>query len=373
MRILWLTWKDVEHPLAGGAETISSEICRRLVRDGHQVIVVTSAHGSGSRSPETTAIDGYQVVRVGNRFSVYWRAYRYVSGHLSGWPDAVVEEINTIPFFSRYYMRRTPRVLLFYMLCREIWFYQLPLPFSLVGYLLEPLYLRLLNRDPTIALSQSTKQDLVRHRFRADRVSVMTAAIKLTPAHDLSASEKYDRPTIVSLGHIRPMKRTLDQIRAFELARAELPDLQLKVAGDAAGAYGRRVLRAIARSRYRADIEYLGRISETTKRELLRRSHLIVVSSIKEGWGLIVTEAASQGTPAVVYDVDGLRDSVRNRETGVITAANPRGMAAGILEVLGDRRFYERLRQQAWEWSAELTMERAYGDVAERLRSVVTR
>jgi len=40
---------------------------------------------------------------------------------------------------------------------------------------------------------------------------------------------------------------------------------------------------------------------------LLQKSHVLAVTSVKEGWGLVVTEANPQGTPAVVYNVDGLR------------------------------------------------------------------
>jgi glycosyltransferase involved in cell wall biosynthesis len=359
MRILWLTWKDITHPQAGGAEIMSSELAKRLVQDGHEVIFLAAAHGSDS-PPQIVVIGGYQVIRVGTRYSVYWQAYRYVKQRLADWPDIVVEEVNTVPFFSSLYLKHKPRILLFYMLCRRIWFYQLPLPVSLVGYLLEPLYLRLLSRDPVIALSASTKLDLERHHFRPTRVSVMSAAIQLRPVDDLAVIRKYDKPTIVSLGSVRPMKQTLHQIHAFERAKSQIPDLQLKIAGEAGGGYGRKVLRALARSRYSADIEYLGTISDESKQTLLQRSHVIVVTSVKEGWGLIVTEAASQGTPAVVYDVDGLRDSVRDRETGLVTAPNPGALAAGLLMLLSNTQLYAQLRESAWRWSRELTFDNAY-------------
>lgn len=369
VRILWLTWKDVEHPLAGGAETVSSEIGRRFARDGHEVTFVTSAP-SGRGGREVLERDGYRVVRAGGRLGVYWQAFRYVRRHLRGWPDVVIEEINTIPFFSRFYLGSRKRVLLFYMLCRRIWFYQLPPPLSWIGFLVEPLYLRLLRGDPTIALSDSTRNDLIRHGFAPQDVSIMPAAIQLEPLASLEAATKYERPTVVSLGNIRPMKRTLEQVRAFELARDAGVDLQLKVAGAASGRYGQQVLDAISRSRYHDDIEVLGRVTEEAKTDLLRRSHLILVTSVKEGWGLIVTEAASQGTPAVVYDVDGLRDSVRSGETGVVTACDPGALAEGVAAALVDHETYERLRRAAWEWSRELTFEHAYEIFAARVQSV---
>jgi glycosyltransferase involved in cell wall biosynthesis len=94
----------------------------------------------------------------------------------------------------------------------------------------------------------------------------------------------------------------------------------------------------------------------------MRRSHLIVVTSVKEGWGLIVSEAASQGTPAVVYDVDGLRDSVRHQETGLVVAAQPTALAAAAAELLTDDPTYSRLQTAGWEWSKSLTFDQSYRD-----------
>src|SRR3954471_16390649 len=107
MRILWMSWKDIEHPLAGGAEIVSSEIAKRLVSEGHEVIFLTSDfHGA----PLRTTIDGYKVFRMGNRFSVYWQAHKFYKKNLRGWADLVIEEINTIPFFTKFYVKE-PRVL----------------------------------------------------------------------------------------------------------------------------------------------------------------------------------------------------------------------------------------------------------------------
>ena len=92
MKLLWLTWKDRKNPASGGAEVVNEEIAKRLARDGHEVIFLVggfkgkSAHGDEVCLPEET-IDGYKVVRLGNRWSVYWKAYRYYKKNLRGWAD----------------------------------------------------------------------------------------------------------------------------------------------------------------------------------------------------------------------------------------------------------------------------------------------
>jgi glycosyltransferase involved in cell wall biosynthesis len=94
----------------------------------------------------------------------------------------------------------------------------------------------------------------------------------------------------------------------------------------------------------------------------MKKAHLIAVTSVKEGWGLIVTEAAAQGTPAVVYDVDGLRDSVKNEITGLVTTCSPHELGDGIIRLLTNEGFYGQCRQAAWEWSKELTFDNTYED-----------
>ena len=358
MRILWLSWKDIHHPQAGGAELVASELIKRLVKDGHEVILITSGYaGAEVRS----IINGYTVIRVGGRFTVYWQAYVYIKKHLSDWPDSVIEEINTIPFCTRLYLPNKPRLLFFHMLCREIWFYQLRLPFSLIGYVLEPLYLRLLSGERSIAMSTSTKRDLVKHGFSSENITVISEGIKLEPVSELLPDSKFDKPTMLSLGSLRHMKRTLDQVRAFELAKTAMPNLQMKIAGDGSGHYGEKVLAAIANSPFSDDIEVLGHITASEKSNLLKKAHLITVTSIKEGWGLIVTEAASQGTPAAVYNVDGLRDSVRNGRTGAICSSNtPAHLALNIVALLSDKSRYQVLRKNAWLWSKKVNFETSY-------------
>jgi glycosyltransferase involved in cell wall biosynthesis len=362
MKILWCTWKDRTHPASGGAEVVNEEIAKRLARDGHEVIFLVGGF-KGCTSEEI--VDGYKVVRLGNRWSVYWKAYRYYRQNLRGWADLVIDEVNTMPFFCKFYVREK-NILFVHQLCREIWFYEMAFPLNVLGYVLEPIYLWLLRDRKVITVSESTKSDLLRYGFKPGNVSIVSEGIEIEPVADLAAAwapQKYEHPTILALGSIRAMKRTAHIVRAFEIAKASVPDLELVLAGSAEGRYGAKILAHIKNSRYASSVKYLGKVSKEKKIELMQRSQLIAAASVKEGWGLIVTEAASQGTPAVVYNVDGLRDSVRNGKTGIVCEANtPENMAENIVKLLSDCAMYERLRRAGWEWSKEIDFEKSYKD-----------
>jgi glycosyltransferase involved in cell wall biosynthesis len=379
MKILWCTWKDRKHPASGGAEVVNEEIAKRLVRDGHEVIFLVGGfkgkgeHGDEVCLPEET-IDGYKVVRLGNRWSVYWKAYRYYKKNLRGWADLVIDEVNTMPFFCKFYVREK-NILFVHQLCREIWFYEMAFPLNVLGYALEPIYLWLLRDRKVITVSESTKSDLLRYGFKSGNVSIVSEGIEIEPVADLAAAasasqppQKYEHPTILAFGSVRAMKRTMHIVKAFEIAKAQVPDLELVLAGSADGRYGANVLAHIKNSRYASSVKCLGRVSKEKKIELMQRSRLIAAASVKEGWGLIVTEAASQGTPAVVYNVDGLRDSVKDGETGIICGANtPENMAENIVKLLENKEEYARLRRAGWEWSKEINFENSYRQFIEKI------
>lgn len=361
MNILWLTWKDLDNPLAGGAEVVNEELASRLAADGHSVTLLTSGFpGSAHRAKR----HGFAIIRTGSRFTNYLTTARYVIKHRAALkPDLVIDECNTMPYFAGWYVRART-VLFFHMLCRQIWFYEFPGPLAVIGYLAEPIYLRLLRpRRPVITMSESTKADLIRHGFAAEAISIVSEATRVRPVGRLEQAGKFKEPTMLSHGSVRPMKRTLDQIKAFERTKASIPGLKLKVSGDTSGPYGAKVLHYIEASRFRADIEVLGRTTDAQRLELMRRCHVITVTSVKEGWGLIVTEAAGQGTPAIVYNVDGLRDAVRDGQTGLITATNtPAALAQSIAELLADDGRYQAYREAGWQWAQQLTFDQSYQD-----------
>jgi glycosyltransferase involved in cell wall biosynthesis len=360
MKILWLTWKDRDHPLAGGAEVVNEELAKRLAADGHDVVFFVAGFRGAERS---TTRHGFRIIRVGRRYTSYLAAIPEYLRRWQRWPDLVIDECNTMPYFAHFYTMGK-QVLFFHMLNRQIWFYEFPKPLAVIGWLAEPIYLRLLTRKvPIIAMSDSTRRDLIRHGFPAKNIHIISEGIEAEPAADLGAITKYPEPTVLSLSSIRPMKRTLHHVEAFELAREKMPELKLIVAGDAASRYGRRVLAHIRRSPHRDHIEVLGKVPPSERLELMRRSHVILSAAVKEGWGLTITEAASQGTPAIVYNVDGLRDSVRHGLTGLITPKNsPRAMATSIHELLTDPERYRALRHAAWQWSHDISFDRSYQD-----------
>lgn len=368
MNILWLSWKDERHPLAGGAECVGEEIRKRLTRRGHAVTIISSQYRGAAHEEER---EGVRHIRVGSRWTVYMKAVRYMRNHLCKWPDVVIDEMNTMPFFAKFATNK-PTILLVHQLCRRVWFYEMAFPLSLVGYLLEPIVLRLLRNQPVLTVSKSTREDLVRYGFQRSKISIIREGLVIRPKPTLGNEEKRSEPTILALGSIRAMKRTRHIVEAFELAKKSIPNLRLIVAGKPLGRYGARTLARIEQSPWKQHITVKGQVSPEEKITLLRQAHVLAVTSVKEGWGLVVSEANSQGTPAVVYDADGLRDSVKHNRTGLVCRSNtPAALAENIVALLGNTRKYALLQRNAWKSAMAMDFDHSTDDMEsaiERLR-----
>ena len=306
MRILILNWKDLAHPAAGGAEVFTEEVARRLVERGHTVTLFSAAVAG---RPAQEGVEGVHLVRAGGRFTVYRAARRFWSTQAPGACDIVVDEINTRPFMTPRWLRDTPKVALIHQLAREIWAYETPFPLSILGrHVLEPWWLRAYRDVPAITVSASSAESLVRyHRWR----DVTIVPEGFTP-HPVPNVAKERDPTVVFLGRLVAMKRPEDALEAFRQLNVTLASARLWMIGDGP-------LLPQLRATSPAGVEFLGRVGREELIERLARAHVLVSTSVREGWGLNVSEAAACGTPSIAYAVPGLIDSVEASGGALVT------------------------------------------------------
>jgi glycosyltransferase involved in cell wall biosynthesis len=345
VRILILNWKDLAHPAAGGAEVFTEEVARVLARRGHDVTLHVAAVAG---RPAEEDVNGVRIVRAGGRLGVYRAARRFWAAQPDGSYDVVVDEINTRPFLTPRWVRGTPIVALIHQLAREIWFHETPRPIGALGrYALEPRWLRLYRDVPALTVSQSSAESLERYHGWHD-VTVVPEG--LTP-HAVPDVTKAEEPTVVFLGRLVAMKRPQDAIEAFRILAATVPAARMWVIGDGP-------LSGALRREAPGHVEFLGRLDRD---ELLRRlasAHVLVATSVREGWGLNVSEAAACGTPSIGYRVPGLVDSVPASGGALVEPA-----AAALGEALlrffsGDLRLEPRPSTVPWEDVATAVEER---------------
>ncbi len=94
------------------------------------------------------------------------------------------------------------------------------------------------------------------------------------------------------------------------------------------------------------EVEFVGYVDETTKRRLLAEEWFLLHPAMHEGWGLAITQAAAHGTPAIRFDVEGVRDAVANRETGLFVTSEVE-FAGAWLRLVSDTELRSTLGQTA--------------------------
>jgi glycosyltransferase involved in cell wall biosynthesis len=352
MRILIFNWKDLAHPLAGGAEVFTEQVARALVARGNSVTLFTAAV-AGRPAHET--VQGVDIVRAGGRFGVYREARRYWKQPHPRPFDVVIDEINTRPFMTPRWLRGAPVVALIHQLAREIWSYETPFPVSVLGrYLLEPWWLRAYRRVPALTVSKSSARSLEEHHGWTD-VTVVPEG--WTP-HDVPDVPEEDAPTVTFLGRLVPMKRPKEAIEAFCVLRAALPDARMWVIGDGP-------LLDDLRRDGTPSVSFFGHVSSDDVRERLARSHVLVATSVREGWGLNVSEAAACGTPTIAYDVPGLADSIP-ASGGALVEQSPQALGDALVRFFGNElQLQPRLSLKPWPEVA-MAVERRLDQVVEQ-------
>ena len=356
LRILILNWRDPHHPRAGGAERATYELARRWVSLGHQVTWFAASF-PGSRDRDV--LDGIDLVRAGSQVSVPLHAFLYYRRIGREQFDVVIDEVNTVPFLAPLYAR-VPTLLYVHQLTRSVWFYEAPLPLACVGYLLEPFWLQVYRTTPILTVSPSTARDIRRFGLRGAMSVVLNGVDTALPALP-DRGEKATVPTLLYVGRVTASKRVpaLLSMVAY-LKHEERVIARLQILGTLSHRDRRSLLRRAHRLGVSAQLELLGRQSEEAKRALMISAHLLVMASVREGWGLAVSEAAGCGTPAVVYDVPGLRDSTVDGVTGLLATVNtPRHMARAVAGLLRDSDTYERMRVEGWRRARAMTWDAA--------------
>ncbi len=355
MKILIFNWRDIKNPDAGGAEVFTHENAKRWAEAGHQVTQFSARFPDG---PAEEVVDGVNIVRAGSKYSVYFEAREYYKNN-NGF-DVVVDEINTVPFFTPDFVKEKIIVLI-HQLAREFWFHETSFPVALMGrYFLEDFCLKKYKNFPTMTVSNSTKQNLLDLGFK--NIFVVPEGIKFTPLGKVPAKEK--NPTFIFVGRLKKAKKPQDAIKAFNIVRKEIPSARLWIVGNG---YYREMLEKIAGN----GVEFLGRVSEEKKLELMGRAHAILVPGIREGWGLIVTEANACGTPAIAYDVPGLRDSVEDFKNGILVGPRPEKMAEVMISFVSNKELRDRLSKNALEHSRQFSWDKSAKETLKLLQSIV--
>ena len=347
MKVLIISWRDINHPEAGGAELYLHELMKRLCSSGNEITLLASRYKG---SAEQEIIDGVKVIRKGGKYifnlAVFWTYLRELR---SNGYQTVVEDVYLLPLFTPIFVRKPRTVVITNHLYRGGFLGQVPLPFIPAVWLGEKA-LRLYKRSPVTTLSISTKKDLIDIGIPEEHITVINPGVDCERYRpDTSLKTRY--PSVVYLGMIKKKKNIDHLIKAMVKVKEVLPEAKLFIAGRGSGRLYRNLKALADRLNLGSSVDFYGEVTVEQKIRLFQSAWVSAHPSAKEGWGIPVIEANACGTPAIAYDVPGHRDSIRDGETGLLVPyGDIEGLASAIVKLLKDEELRERMSRNAPLW-----------------------
>lgn len=364
MNILIINWRDIRHPLSGGAEMVTMEHAKRWVNVGHHVTWLTSSYKDAKRE-ET--IEGVNLIRSGGSLTVYLAAPIYLLLNRNTF-DVIVDEVHGIPFFSPIFTQK-PVVVFIHEIAGEIWDYMYTFPINIVGKKLESFYFYLYRKhyfwtDATSTIDELVKRGIPRHKC----IAIPCPPIKTVVVHVNKSSE----PTYIFLSRVVKMKGIEEVIKAFAFIRVVQKSARLWIVGGGEEQYLEKLQRMVDDYKLTGSVFFWGRVDVIKKYELLSQAHILLHASVKEGWGLVVLEAALCGTPTISYDVAGLRDVVKDGLTGKVIRNNtPKELAEEAVRLVNDKKRYRIYQEAGKKWVASLSWDNSVKQSLKLLKTVI--
>ena len=327
----------------GGAERWYRNLAERLATEGHEVTYLTLRQWPRGAAAEVADV---RVSTAGPRMELYiagrrrilpplvfgagvlWHLLRHGRGY-----DVV--HTASFPYFSLLAAAAARPLGRFRLLVdwHELWTLDywreyLGRTGGRVGWLVQRLCMK--PRQEAFCFSRLSQRRLREEGFRGT-VTVLEGeyAGSLEPADPQPAE-----PFVVFAGRHIPEKRVPALVSALARARRDVPGLRGKIYGD--GPERPEVLRQIAVEGLGGDVDAPGFVASDVVERALDRALCLVLPSRREGYGLVVVEAAARGTPSVVVrDADNAAtELVEEGENGAIAAsASAHDLAAAILRV----------------------------------------
>lgn len=370
MNILILNWKDIKHPQVGGAEIIVYELARRLVKNKHDVTWLCRSF-KGAKSKED--IEGIKIIRRGNLLSVYLHApYYYYS--LKDKPNLVIDMSNTIYWQTPLWVKYSKKLAYLNQLAQEVFDYEYSKPVAFFGKLIERLQYLTYKKIPFACYSKSTKEDLSKVGISSTDIHLFSLGLDHTR---YVLGEKSETPIFLCVSRLVRMKRTDLAIQAMKYVIQKYPEVKLYIVGYG---YERKRLQELTKELgleksilfVDENILFFGKNIKDEKVKLMQKAWALIFPSVKEGWGMTVTECAACATPAIVSNVTGLRDSVVKNKTGIILSKNPsaKDISDAMMMIIENKSLRNDLGKNCIAWAKGFSWDKSFKEFQNIIESI---
>jgi len=353
MRILVINHRDIRNPRAGGLEEVVHQTAKYWASWNHPVDLVCAGYEG---APREEVIDGIRTLRGPNEYIFnWWAPFKALSLGAARY-DVILEYISKVPCFTPFFVKGAPTAVMVPHLFGKTAFAELPWLMAAYAYGMEQPIPWVYRKSLFWALSQTTSEDLLERGIPKERIEIIYPGFNEDLLRPDPKIAKTPYPSIVYIGRLKRYKRVDLVINATAALRTKFPEIHFFVVGT--GDHEKDLRQQVTSLGLEKSVEFCGFVSEARKRELLQMAWVGAQTSTIEGWGLGVIEAGACGTPTVASNSPGLRESVRDGETGVlVTHGDVPALADALSRLLGDDGFRGKMGASAREWAKRFSWE----------------
>ena len=341
MKILWLAHRDPLNPRAGGAERTIYEVCTRLVKKGHKVTLLT---GGWKGCRQIDDVQGFKVYRFGKSIGPHLALPIFL---LKKRYDVVVNDLgHAVPWFSSTILNKDNIVFFRHLHARS-------LPGQVNAFLaklitsIEKCYFILYHNSTFVTESSTSRTDLMNLGINDSRIVMNPPGVDINIFHPAA---KTSFPTLVYFGGMRRYKRPLECVFLVKNLLKRVDGIRLFIIGS--GPEEENMKKLTNELNMKDSVVFIGRISNEELSKIVASSWLNIHTSVTEGWGLSILEAAATGTPTVAYEVPGVSDVIENGLNGLkIKDGDRDALTKAAFSILSD--------PEKW-WSSSIEVAKKY-------------
>lgn len=204
--------------------------------------------------------------------------------------------------------------------------------------------------DRIIAVSNSVKFDLIQQGVRSDKITIIHNSIEIEPwqgrldeNHKTQQKEELgidSGPVLGTIARLSPQKDIQTLLHAISDVVREFPNLRCLIVGD--GDQRRELENLSQRLKLRENVIFMGYRDDA--REILEIFDVFVLSSLWEGFPLVVLEAMAANKPVIATRVAGTAEAMVDGKTGILVPLrDSKRLAESITKLLADQRLAQKM------------------------------
>ena len=269
--------------------------------------------------------------------------------------DILFESVSVIPFFVPR-LGRDKYVMIHHLVDKYTLHERLGALALVAGFIQNKLTPLVYRNIGILANSKGSKTELEKLGYRMCHLVSLGLDI---PKSQVTFSKKEN--LAICPGPLRPWKRIDHIIKAFSFSDNAW---QLAIFGAFLSKdYEKMIRKLVEETGIGHRTTFLGYITQEEKEHLYSASKLCLIASRKEGWGLSAFEPQAYACLPLAYDVQGIRESVLDHETGILVKDGDLATyCKTIREITSNQQLIERLSNNCYSRSKGFSWDDSYAN-----------